>query len=86
MRKARKIRVCLFCGNYHPNNQIRWFKVGKGNGYRVMACMDCRAKYYGDRVFKEQVISNLGGGNVRQMATAHLVGNRGDNLSRANST
>ena len=59
MRKQRKLRVCAFCGNSRPCDNICWFKVGKGNGLKVFACQDCRRKVNARQVAVEALVGNM---------------------------
>ena len=69
MRKARKLRVCVFCGNSRPCDNICWFKVGKGNGLKVFACQKCRGEINARQVAVEALVGYMRGVNSYHGAT-----------------
>ena len=69
MRKQRKLRVCAFCGNSRPCDDVRWFKVGKGKGIKVFAYADCRRKVNARQVAVEALVGNMRDVNRSYCAT-----------------
>jgi len=54
-KRVKKFRVCVLCGNYHHDADIRWLKVGTGNTYKIEACKVCRDQYKANRAFRLRI-------------------------------